>query len=256
VIDASLIQSIRDLADEASSLKTVQVNGEEYARRPLHRLKEPELEQPDALVVHSLRGLVDYISENKDGLNLSEYTLHVVNPGRVDLVSTARGTYFQRSRFVTAENYDRFAACPQFRFGSFLDLETMNVSLQALFEDSGDRAALLKLLASIKDEASIAREDDGTTQRVTARAGIAFAQEVKVPNPVTLAPYRTFPDVGPQPASSFVFRLKSNGNDVTAALFEADGGAWRDDATELVAKYLRVTLGDTELAVSGLSIIA
>ncbi|MNW60692.1 hypothetical protein D3C74_386970 [compost metagenome] len=65
----------------------------------------------------------------------------------------------------------------------------------------------------------------GMTQSVVAKTGVATVEDVKVPNPVLLAPYRTFVEVE-QPESSFVFRMKDG---PSAALFEADGGAWRND---------------------------
>ena len=49
--------------------------------------------------------------------------------------------------------------------------------------------------------------------------------DVKVPNPVTLRPFRTFIEVE-QPESKFIFRMREGGR---CAIFEADGahGSWR-----------------------------
>lgn len=82
--------------------------------------------------------------------------------------------------------------------------------------------------------------DDGMTQIVEARQGIALVGDVAVPNPVMLTPFRTFRDVL-QPSSLFVIRLqtgKAAGGLPEAAIFEADGGAWRLTAISRVRDWL------------------
>ena len=80
--------------------------------------------------------------------------------------------------------------------------------------------------------------DDGITQRVTAKAGVARVAVVDLPNPVELYPYRTFLDVE-QPASKFVLRIKADKDEgPRCALFEADGGAWRATAVETIKSYM------------------
>lgn len=78
--------------------------------------------------------------------------------------------------------------------------------------------------------------DDGTTQTVTAKTGILTASQVAVPNPVQLAPLCTFSDAE-QPMRRFVFRLKGGEDGVSAALFEADGNAWKNAAIRNIKAY-------------------
>lgn len=61
--------------------------------------------------------------------------------------------------------------------------------------------------------------------------------EVRVPNPVILAPYRSFPEIA-QVESRFVFRIRG-GESITMGLFEADGGMWRVEAIARVRNWLR-----------------
>lgn len=63
-----------------------------------------------------------------------------------------------------------------------------------------------------------------------------------VPNPVTLIPYRTFLEVQ-QPASDFIFRMKSSCG-VQCAIFEADGGTWKNEAMNNIKEYLKNELAD------------
>ena len=77
-----------------------------------------------------------------------------------------------------------------------------------------------------KEDAIKSISDDGVSQAATIKTGVASVNDVKVPNPVVLAPFRTFPEIS-QPESKFIFRMQSGPR---AALFEADGGAWRNEA--------------------------
>jgi hypothetical protein len=75
---------------------------------------------------------------------------------------------------------------------------------------------------------------------VTVKTGIAKIEDVFVPNPVVLAPYRTFPEIA-QPESKFIFRMQTG---PTAALFEADGGAWRNEAMGRIKAWLEEQLAE------------
>jgi len=69
---------------------------------------------------------------------------------------------------------------------------------------------------------------------------------VAVPNPVTLRPYRTFSEVE-QPASQFVFRMKTGGSSPSCALFNADGGAWALEAIENIKRWLSDRLPEWDI---------
>lgn len=79
---------------------------------------------------------------------------------------------------------------------------------------------------------------------ITVKTGIASKGEAIVPNPVHLRPYRTFLEVD-QPESDFVFRMKQDKYDgIQCAVFEADGGAWKMEATHSIKEYLKTELAD------------
>lgn len=92
-----------------------------------------------------------------------------------------------------------------------------------------NRDTLVQLISTVTTENGVSLADDGMTQRVTARSGISLVKQVSVPNPVVLAPYRTFTEVE-QPKSPFVFRIRQTGDEVQAALFAADADAWKREA--------------------------
>ncbi len=100
---------------------------------------------------------------------------------------------------------------------------------------------LLKFVSNISQDSSVIQGDNGVSQQITARKGISLSYNAKMPNPVTLRPYRTFPEVE-QPASSFVFRAQGDGNGVALALFEADGKAWKHQAIVSIRDYFLAAL--------------
>jgi hypothetical protein len=80
--------------------------------------------------------------------------------------------------------------------------------------------------------------DDGVSQAIQAKVGVATVATVQVPNPVVLAPFRTFVEVD-QPESELIFRMQ---NGPRCALFEADGGAWKLTAMRNIKDYLHAAL--------------
>lgn len=220
--------ALKFLAD-SSKTEVVTVNGQQYATHQLYKVSEPT---PAPLTVRNLSGLVDYLKSEFD--KQAPLLVHVVSPTQVSVVSSYNNDY-ARKEVIKAE-----ALLPEFRYGSFYDAEDFVIKLQSVFVDNDTRSALLKVVGNIKEEAVRQVGDDGVSQSVVAKTGVATVEEVKVPNPVVLAPYRTFVEVE-QPESAFVFRMK---NGPTAALFEADGGAWRNAAIHAVASYLAEELDE------------
>jgi hypothetical protein len=200
-----------------------------YTKENLARLKAPKA---SALEVSTLTGLVDYIKAKIDVLP-EELLIHVETPTKVKLYSPLNGDR-DREEFIFAK-----ALLPDnIRFSKFLDTEDFNIMLQSSFVNKADKEILLKLTGLIKESGIKEIGDDGVSQAATIKTGVATVGDVKVPNPVTLAPYRTFPEIE-QPESKFIFRMQSG---PSAALFEADGGAWRNEAMESIKEYLTKSL--------------
>ncbi|MFX4306338.1 hypothetical protein F8N00_13185 [Exiguobacterium sp. A1_3_1] len=99
---------------------------------------------------------------------------------------------------------------------------------------------ILKMVGNLKEDNVRGVGDDGISQAVTMKTGVATVADVKVVNPVTLAPYRTFIEVD-QPESKFVLRMQ---NGPRVALFEADGGAWKNEAIRNIEDYLMEALSE------------
>lgn len=200
-----------------------------FSRVSLNRVTEPVASK---LTVSTLTGLVDYIKTNVDKLE-GKLLIQVKSPEEVTLYSPLNADR-EREKYVSAE-----AILPNnVVYDRFLDTERFNIMLQSAFVDDEDKSKLLKYTALITDDTVKNFGDDGVSQQVTVKTGVASVGQAVVPNPVTLAPFRTFPEVE-QPESKFIFRMKEG---PSAALFEADGGAWRNKAILNIKAYLEKEL--------------
>lgn len=231
MIDKSFIEKISEL----SEVRIHEIHGRQYAERALHLI--PAEKRPVQLFVNTLTGLVDYLNHNVETLEKKDLMIHVQTHDTVDLISRFDGDEAKRTVYVSAMLDEKLKPFP---FGQWMDQETFIIALQSQFEAARDQRDILELVAKMTAERSVSQEDDGITQKVQARQGIALVANIKVPNPVTLVPYRTFREVE-QPISQFVFRVRNGreGQPPQCALFEADGGAWRLTAIETIRDWLQ-----------------
>ncbi|MBU3185638.1 hypothetical protein [Clostridium estertheticum] len=204
-------------------------NGFEYTTNNILRVKDPT---PSSIVSSTLTSLVDYIKGNID--ELGKMIIQVESPTKV-LLSSELKKDKHREEYMLCE-----AVTPRIQFDNFIETERFNVMLQSNFVVNQCIEQLLVVTGSIKDEAVKQIGDDGISQSVTVKTGVATVGAVLVPNPVILAPYRTFPEIV-QPESKFIFRMKSG---PTAAIIEADGGAWRNKAMDSIKVFLKAELVD------------
>lgn len=87
---------------------------------------------------------------------------------------------------------------------------------------------------------SVSTNDNGVTQTVEARQGVALNAMVEIKPRVMLRPFRTFLEVE-QPESEFLLRVDP---DEGIGFFEADGGIWKLEAKKNIADYFLKNMGD------------
>jgi len=227
LIDRSFVEKICELAKP----EIITVDERPYSTKGLHPVFDPS---PGVIEVHTLTGLVDFIN-GIDGIYGTKAMIHVFSPTTVDIIGGIAGKFMNRDRFAQAKHIN-----PTFRFGQWMDLESFIINLQAGFVPDSMTEAILKVVGNLKDETVSNFNDDGRTQAVTAKSGISMVTKVALPSPVTLQPFRTFMEIE-QPASSFIFRMKQQGNgqQPACALFEADGMAWQLEAMQRIKTWLQ-----------------
>ncbi|WP_144499274.1 hypothetical protein [Bacillus sp. FDAARGOS_235] len=212
---------------EIGTIETHKIGEQTYSTQRLHLVQEPT---PAEVVVRSLSGLVGYVKSEFD--TAESLMIHIENPTTVSCFTAVNGDK-ARSTYIQAQ-----ASIPRFNFGSFHDREEFNIALQSGFVQNEHRDIVLQVVGTITEEAVKDFGDDGVSQVVTAKVGVASRGTVKIPNPVELSPYRTFVEVE-QPESKFVFRMREGAR---CGLFEADGGAWKLKAMNNIKEYLNKEL--------------
>lgn len=133
---------------------------------------EPEEEkQPAAFETFSLQGLVDFIKTDVDGLFGNPERRHIVrvtNVNKVEVFSPVTG-FFKKRYLVAVCN----ALVPQIPFDKYMDAESFQIMVQTRFEESDNRALVLKLSGSLRSEQTMQTADDGVSQKVTINKGVA-----------------------------------------------------------------------------------
>ena len=217
-------------------VQVMEIDGQKYSPVGLVHVKVPKVE---GIKVNSLTGLVDYLKSKFDDDAFDGTMVHVVSHDYVKLVSNILEDS-GRETYMVAEAFS-----PKFNFGQWYDVENFIIAMQSCFVPNEDSVRLLRVVGNIKEENIRQSGDDGVSQQVTAKTGIATVENIKVPNPIALAPFRTFVEIK-QPESRFVFRMQQGPR---CALFEADGGAWRLEAMRDIKNFLEAELDGTGIPI-------
>ena len=193
---------------------------------------------PAPIKFFTLDGLIDYIRENVEGTIPSKDSgdrliLQVVNETTVKLRGKPTTNHKERNIVAYCE-----AHIPDIIFGRYMDAETFNTMLLSKFVQTATREELFKVLKSLTNEQSMQVAEDGVSQVITVKQGVSLASNCQFKNPVPLAPMRTFTEIE-QPESNFVLRVDK---DASISLFEADGGAWKNEAVARIKEYLKQNL--------------
>ena len=194
----------------------------------------------EPLEISTLTSLVDYIKEriaydfNGTG-DLPQMIVHVESETEVRLVTTFND---DMERWELAKVKARI---PAIALNKFIDKESFIIQMQSMFQNTDDKAVVMQAAGNVEDKTVANYGDDGVTQKATIKTGLATVEDILVPNPVKLRPFRTFHEVE-QPDIEFVFRMRNGQNGISCALFEADGGAWKFKAVHSIADYLKKEL--------------
>lgn len=229
-----LTRDFLEKVEEMAQPHTLTEGARTFVDKPVHMLVD-EIVADQPLHTNSLSSVVDYIKSNADFDALvsdGRKIIHVEDEKTVWLY-TEMNSFKKRSALLFAS-----AWVSSFPFGQWLSLENFIISVQANFVADEHRDELLSFVATVKQDTGVEQQDDGVTQKVTTRSGVSLSRISKAPNPVTLRPFRTFSEVE-QPESAFVFRIKAEESGVKAALFAADGEAWRHDAILEIRDYFQ-----------------
>ena len=219
-------------------------NGNEYAidgDGDVELLTDPLIDEP--LRLNQLSGLIDWLSaegkyvQSYNKQHLTQLMIHVVSPTEVQVIGGLDNSG-ARPIFATVD-----AVVDVLPIGRFLSQEEMVILLQSSFQHDkkredkdgrDERDIVLQVVSNLRSSDVQQQTDDGISQTVQINSGVATAANVKVPNPVTLVPFRTFQEIE-QPASKFIFRMREG---MESALFSADNSQWKVEAKQRIKDYL------------------
>lgn len=214
--------------------KTFDIGGEHYASEALCRV-DPKKDFPETITLNGLDSLCKLIRNEATDLFCDDQILvQVVSYNHVRVYTTLDG---EMDRCYL---YECQADTPEAKTDRWLNHEAAVIQLQSMYIPNEDTAYLLSLLSSISKDSKVTTTDNGVTQTVEARKGVALMGNVQIKPRVTLRPFRTFLEVE-QPESEFILRLSDNGE---INLIGADGGAWRLEAVRNIAAYFETQLKD------------
>lgn len=224
---AKMIEKIVSLKEN----KIYEIGGQTYSDNQLTRIP-PHVDRPQAINVSGLDGICKLIRTELKKID-TVVMVQAVDYNKVEVMTTYLEDF---SRNVL---YRATADVPGFKEG-WRNQEEALIQLRSLFIPNEGTKYLLDLLSRISDESNVTTTDNGVTQKVEARQGVALNALVEVRPRINLQPFRTFLEV-PQPESEFLLRVNKEKG---IGFFEADGGVWRLEAKGNIAKYFERELDD------------
>lgn len=215
---------------EMAAPRTFEVDGSVYASKDLVFIQDKK-PIPTSISVTGLDSICKLVQNEADHVGLQIF-VQVKDHKNVVVFTSLDG---DEDRLYL---YNCTADTPGVTMGRFIPYENAVIELRSLYIPNEDSDYLLKLLSCISSESKVTSTDNGVTQKVEAKSGIALSSMVEIKPRVTLRPFRTFIEVA-QPESEFLLRVSERGE---IGLFPADGGVWKLEATRNIAAYFEEKL--------------
>ena len=217
---------------ELAAPTTVEVDGSVYSNQELVHIQDKK-PMPRCIDLTGLDSVCKMVRNEADHIGLQIF----IQVKDYKSVSVFTSLDSDEDRLYL---YKCLADTPAVTTDRFMAYEKAVIELRSLYIPNEGTKYLLQLLSSISNESKVTSSDNGVTQQVEARSGIALNSMVKIEPRVTLQPFRTFIEVE-QPASEFLLRINEHGE---IGFFPADGGVWKLEATRNVAAYFENELKD------------
>lgn len=224
--------------------RVVKIGDHYYSKDNLNLVIEADEISPDCFNSNSLCAITEYINKNVNPVDAESgrrYIIHVDSPTSV-ILKREQNDIKSTHELVICE-----AIGGRFPFNQYILPEDFLIKLQTSFEndDKGNRNNLIAIASNISNKMEDGIVDDGISQTVTVKKGVALKTRETIVNPIVLIPYRTFTEVQ-QPASPFVFRINADGRESRCALFDDNSGMWQIEAMENIRNYFRERFADNE----------
>ena len=196
-----------------------------YASKNIQQIPVPIASE---LEVFSLESVLDYVNLNPDKSN--KFIINVSDYNEVMVLGSLNENK-ERSMYLHAKIKSSL------KLNQYLMVEDFILMLLTCFMAEPQQGALLQIASNITDELIKTNKDDGITQSVTVKSGIARLSTESLPNPVKLVPYRTFPEIT-QPEGLFAFRAQKTNSGPMLGLFDVDQNNWKIVTIREIKVYL------------------
>lgn len=243
-----LREALQWLAD-ATHGQAIDVGGHAYTTHPVHL--PPADPTPTPLSLYSLGAIIDYLDSEVDTSKAdsegapthpdANLLLHVASHLEVRLLTPLAERWRQRELLVVAK---ADVTAPELERPK--PISELLVTLRTRFVKSEARDRVVQLLSNVSSGAEVRQVDDGVSQQVIAKVGVAQRQWKDVPSPLQLRRCLTFAEID-QPEGEYVLRLeRADESGVFATLHSASEDKLRLAARKAIGEWLRGKLTETQ----------
>jgi hypothetical protein len=225
------LELVRDLTEKSLLIKAG--DGKEYSAVGLTPVRD--INREGTIGLTSLASFAGFITKNPQGIGYGKAVVVIDEEFGVQLLSEPKEEDRKRTTYAYAK-----WPMTQFSFGCYYPMEQFLIAIQTLFVQTTQSKQLFMDMKDMRIDDSVHMEDNGMSMKVAVQHGVSSAsiQMEQVPVIQTLKPLRYFTEAE-QVESPFLLRLSGTSETgVKAALFEADGGAWKIKAAENIASKL------------------
>lgn len=233
-----MLKGLIDRIVDLGHAEEIKIDGRDYTTKPIYPVRK---EKPETIIFHTLQGLVDYYLKQSKADWPGKLFFCVDSPTKVSIKTCLDSKFRQREKLAQAQ-------APQEDM-SFLNryhtLEDFIIGVQTFFAPTDHRCQLLANVGNIVAQAGVDIDDDGVTQKVTVKTGIHRKAKNKLPNPIPLTKYKTFPEIE-QPEQGHVLRIRQVGDSsVEAGLFTIENSLWEVDTCNKIKDFLTAAISES-----------
>lgn len=238
------VNAVIKTAQEARAPKTIQIGERTYARPGEVAYVMPP--QVNPLTTNSLQSVVDYWKATPDG----EGERYIVcDWDSVEIVGKPDPQTQQRTVWLRALGATEWN---ERNVGRYLDRDAFVCWLSTAFapgkgDAEGHLQKVIDIALHLKVEASVQGSGKGLSRAVATerRVGSQIKGEYEEPpNPLKLAPYRTFPEIDPVASVFTLVPQDQEGKLPLLGLFTSASSAWQAETRKLVKDWLKKELSD------------
>lgn len=225
---------IKEAIEKIISLATVQqitIDERLYTTGNIKQVNEPETRM---LECHTISGIIPVIFAR---LNKPQNVTVIIDDyDQISVISDEFGPFKQRETFIRAMAYHQ-----EHLFDKWMALQDFIIYATTSFIRNKNIEEIVRISSNVVAKAEIKVVDNGFTDNVTVKNGVHMVDTIDIPNPVTLQPFMTFPDIE-QPDREFSFRLRRDKERIECALFASRSVEWKNTTIIAIAEHVKGSL--------------